>query len=265
MIGPVAAATSRIRVGSGGVMLPHYSPLKVAENFSMLSALYPGRIDLGIGRAPGTSSQVAFALQRDRRQPSPDDFREQMDELLGYFSHGLRELRFQSPEVSLLGSSAQSAVWAAELGLPYVFADFIHPGGAQMAAYYREHFQPSATLAEPKISVAVWALCADTDEEALRISASARMMLLLLFRGRLTAVPPVEKALAYLAHEGVPIDSLPAGRRIITGAPERVRKAIEGVAAEYAADEVFVVNIGHDPAARLRCYELIAEAFGLRS
>jgi luciferase family oxidoreductase group 1 len=271
MIGPVAAATSRIRVGSGGVMLPHYSPLKVAENFSMLTALFPGRIDLGLGRAPGTSSQVAFALQRDRRQPAPDDFREQMDELLGYFcqheSRGpfrrLAELHFQSPEVSLLGSSAQSAVWAAELGLPYVFADFINPGGAAMAAYYREHFRPSATLAEPKVSVAVWALCADTDEEAVRISASARMMLLLLFRGRQTAVPPVEKALAYLAHEEVPIEALPAQRRIITGNPAHVREKIEGVAAEYGASEVFVVNIVHDPAARLRCYELIAEAFQL--
>src|SRR4029077_14706483 len=127
MIGPVAAATSRIRVGSGGVMLPHYSPLKGVENFSMLSALYPGRIDLGIGRAPGTSAQVAFALQRDRRQPLIDDFREQMDELLGYLRPGqtpgpfrrLAELRFERPEVSLLGSSPQSAVWAAERGLPY--------------------------------------------------------------------------------------------------------------------------------------------------
>jgi len=274
MIGPVAAATSRIRVGSGGVMLPHYSPLKVAENFSMLSALFPGRIDLGIGRAPGTSSQVAFALQRDRRQPSPDDFREQMDELLGYFcqaeAHGpfrqLAELRFQSPEISLLGSSAQSAVWAAELGLPYVFADFIHPGGAAMAAYYCEHFRPApwrGALAEPKVSVAVWALCAETREEALRISASARMMLLLLSRGRLIPVPPVEKALAYLAHEEVPMDSLPAQRRIITGEPEHVREAIEAVAAEYGADEVFVVNIVHDAPARLRCYELIAQAFRL--
>ena len=268
MIGPVASATLRIRVGSGGVMLPHYSPLKVAENFSMLSALFPDRIDLGIGRAPGTSAQVAFALQRDRRQPSPDDFREQMDELLGYFSRGLRELRFQSPEVSLLGSSPQSAVWAAELGLPYVFADFINPGGAAIAAYYREHFRPSTlrgTLAEPRVSVAVWALAADTDDEALRVSSSARMMLLNLFRGRLIPVPPVEKALAFLAQEGVPIDSLPAGRRIITGAPERVRKSIEGVAAEYGADEVFVVNIVHDPAARIRCYELIAQAFELRT
>jgi luciferase family oxidoreductase group 1 len=255
MIGPVAQATSRIRVGSGGVMLPHYSPLKVAENFSMLSALFPGRIDLGIGRAPGTSAQVAFALQRDRRQASPDDFREQLDELLGYLDKG--------PPVSLLGSSPQSAVWAAELGLPYVFADFINPGGATLAAYYREHFRPSTTLARPRTSVAVWALCAETDEEALRISSSARMMLLHLFRGRLIAVPSVEKAMAFLAKEGVPVASVPEGRRIITGSPDRVRERIEDVATEYGADEVFVVNIVHDPAARIRCYELIAQAFRL--
>jgi luciferase family oxidoreductase group 1 len=256
MIGPVAAATSRIRVGSGGIMLPHYSPLKVAESFSMLNALFPGRIDLGIGRAPGTSAKVAFALQRDRRQPSPDDFREQMDELLSYK---------QIPEVSLLGSSVQSAVWAAELALPYVFADFINPAGAAMAAYYREHFRPSGALAEPRVSVAVWALAAETDEEALRVSASARMMLLSLFRGRLIAVPSVEKALALLSRENVPIESVPAGRRIISGAPARVRDLLEAVAAEYGADEVFVVNIVHDPVARLRCYELIAQAFELRT
>lgn len=254
MIGPVAAATSAIRVGSGGVMLPHYSPLKVAENFSMLNALFPGRIDLGVGRAPGTSAKVAFALQRDRRQPAPDDFRDQLGELLSYK---------QIPEVSLLGSSAQSAVWAAELGLPYVFADFIHPGSEAIAAYYREHFRPSAALAEPRVSVAVWALAAETEEDALRVSASARMMLLSLFRGRLIPVPSVEKALAFLSHENVPIDTLPAGRRIITGSPERVRESLETVAAEYGADEVFVVNIVHDPAARLRCYELIANAFRL--
>jgi len=254
MIGPVAAATSSIRVGSGGVMLPHYSPLKVAESFTMLNALFPGRIDLGIGRAPGTSAKVAFALQRDRRQPSPDDFREQMGELLGYK---------QIPEVSLLGSSAQSAVWAAELGLPYVFADFIHPGGEALTEHYRQHFRPSEALSEPRVSVAVWALAAETDEEALRISASARMMLLSLFRGRLIPVPSVEKALAFLAHEDVPIDTLPAGRRILTGSPERVRESLETVAADYRADEVFVVNIVHDPIARLRCYELIANAFRL--
>jgi luciferase family oxidoreductase group 1 len=254
MIGPVASVTSSIRVGSGGIMLPHYSPLKVAESFTMLNALFPGRIDLGIGRAPGTSAKIAFALQRDRRQPSPDDFREQMDELLGYK---------QIPEVSLLGSSAQSAVWAAELGLPYVFADFIHPGGEAITEYYRQHFRPSPTLREPRVSVAVWALASDTDEEALRVSASARMMLLSLFRGRLIPVPSVAKALAFLAHENVPIETLPAGRRIITGSPERVRESLEMVAKDYGADEVFVVNIAHDPAARLRCYELIANAFRL--
>jgi luciferase family oxidoreductase group 1 len=256
LLARLTGETSRIRLGSGGIMLPHYSPLKVAESFSMLNALFPGRIDLGIGRAPGTSAKVAFALQRDRRQPSPDDFREQMDELLSYK---------QIPDVSLLGSSAQSAVWAAELALPYVFADFINPAGAAMAAYYREHFRPSGALAEPRVSVAVWALAAETDEEALRVSASARMMLLSLFRGRLIAVPSVEKALALLSRENVPIESVPAGRRIISGAPARVRDSLEAVAAEYGADEVFVVNIVHDPAARLRCYELIAQAFELRT
>jgi alkanesulfonate monooxygenase SsuD/methylene tetrahydromethanopterin reductase-like flavin-dependent oxidoreductase (luciferase family) len=154
-------------------------------------------------------------------------------------------------------------VWAGELGLPYVFADFINPGGAAIAAYYRDRFRPTATLAKPKVSVAVWALCAETDEEALRISSSARMMLLNLFRGRLIQVPSVEKAMAFLANEGVPVGSVPEGRRIITGSPERVRESIEKVAAEYGADEVFVVNIVHDPADRIRCYELIAQAFRL--
>ena len=174
---------------------------------------------------------------------------------MDYFAQGSG---FHSPELALLGSSPQSAVWAAELGLPYVFADFINPEGASLAAYYRAHFQPSESLREPHVSVAAWALCADTAEEALRLSASARMMLLLLFRGQLIPVPPVEKALAFLENERVPPETLPAGRRIITGDPGTVRAALKAVAAEYGADEVFVVNILHDHAARLRCYELIA-------
>jgi luciferase family oxidoreductase group 1 len=270
MIGPVAAATSRIRVGSGGVMLPHYSPLKVAENFAMLAGLYPGRIDLGVGRAPGTSAAVAFALQRDRRHGLPDDFLDQMNELLSYFGREqtgvqsfrqLSEFRFDRPEFALLGSSAQSAIWAAEFGIPYVFADFINPEGAPFAAYYREHFQPSELLAAPRVSVAAWAVCADTAEEALRLSASSRMMLLNLFRGRPIAVPPVEKALAFLENEGAPLGTLPEGRRMITGTPSMVRTALEAVAAEYGANEVFVVNIVHDHAARLRSYELLADAW----
>jgi len=259
LIGPVAAATARIRVGSGGVMLPHYSPLKVAETFSMLSSLFPGRIDLGIGRAAGTSASVAFALQRDRRHPAPDDFREQLEELLGYLAN---RASFASPEPALLGSSPQSAVWAAELALPYVFADFINPGGAPMAAAYRRKFVPSERFVAPRVAVAAWVLCAPTDEEALRLSASFRMMMLLLYRGQLIAVPPVERALCFLEQEGIPMEKLPAGRRIITGAPATVRAALEALAAEYAAEEVFVVNIMHEHAARRRSYELIASGAG---
>ena len=273
MIGPVATATARIRVGTGGVMLPHYSPLKVAETFSMLSSLFPGRIDLGVGRAPGTSATVAHALQRDRRQPPLDDFREQLEELLGYFAHRkqnagpfrqMPSMSFATPEPWLLGSSPQSAVWAAEMGLPYAFADFINPEGAAYAAYYREHFQPSERLAEPRVAVAVWAICADTNDEALRLSASGRMMLLHLYRGRLIPVPPVERAVAFLEQEGFPIGALPPNRRMVTGERAEVRAALESVAAEYGAEEVLVVNIMYDHQARRRSYERIAEAFELR-
>jgi luciferase family oxidoreductase group 1 len=269
IIGPIASATSRIRVGSGGIMLPHYSPLKVAETFSMLSGLFPARIDLGIGRAPGTSARVALALQRDRRLPPPDDFREQLGELLGYFGGRAPGIRFESPEPWLLGSSPQSAIWAAELGLPYVFADFINPEGAAIAAYYQEHFVPSpkkeTPQPAPRTAVAVWAVCAPSDDEALRLSASFRMMMLQLYRGRLIPVPRVDQALHFLEQEGAPLEQLPPGRRIITGSPAKVRAALEAVAAEYRAQEVFVVSIMFDHAARRRSYELIAEACGLES
>jgi luciferase family oxidoreductase group 1 len=272
MIGPVAAATANLRVGSGGIMLPHYSPLKVAETFSMLSGLFPGRIDLGIGRAPGSSQAIARALQRDRRLPAPDDFPAQMGELLNYFDPPAASaapfpqvpaLRFASPEVWLLGSSPQSAVWAAESGLPYAFADFINPEGAPYAASYRLSFQPSHRLPQPKVAVCAWAVCAATEAEAQRLSLSARMMMLLLFRGVLIPVPPVEKAEEFIAREGVAPQSLPMRRRVIAGDPQQVRAALESVAAEYGAEEVFVVNILYDHAARVRSYELIAEAFGL--
>ena len=263
MIGPVAAATSRIRVGSGGVMLPHYSPLKVAETFSMLAGLFPNRIDLGIGRAPGASARVALALQRDRRLPALDDFHEQLEELLDYFSNRSSAIRFETPEPWLLGSSPQSGIWAAELGLPYTFADFINPEGSKIAAFYHDRFSPSAREPEPRMAVAVWAICAPTDEEALRLSASFRMMMLQLYRGRFIPVPPIEDAYCFLEKEGVPMDRLPQGRRIITGSPRKVRAALEAVAAEYGAREVFVVNIVYEHAARRLSYELIAEVCGI--
>jgi len=203
LIAAIGAATTEIRVGSGGVMLPHYSPLKVAEVFSMLAGLFGDRVDLGIGRAPGTDPQTMFALQRDRRQRSPDDFPEQLAELLAYLdddfpdAHPFARLAAlpglpARPAPWLLGSSPQSAIWAAELGLPYSFADFINPAGAEIAALYRERFVPSADLAAPRISVAVSAICAETDEEAELLASSSRMAIVQLRRGRPGAVPPVE-------------------------------------------------------------------------
>ena len=177
LLAAAAQVTSTIRLGSGGIMLPHYSPLKVAQNFRMLDGLAPGRIDLGVGRAPGSDQRTAFALQRDRRQRSPDDFVEALDELLAYVVPG--EMPDQHPfaryvqthgerlvEPFLLGSSPQSGIWAAELGLPYVFADFINPSGASIAAHYRANFKPSAVSSEPYVIVTAWVFVADTDAEA---------------------------------------------------------------------------------------------------
>jgi luciferase family oxidoreductase group 1 len=271
LIGPVAAATRRLRVGSGGVMLPHYSPLKVAESFSVLSALFPGRIDLAIGRASGTDPMTTFALQRDRRQAAPDDFPQQLAEVLAYLDdsfpddHPFARLAAlpglpEAPEPWLLGSSVQSAIWAGQLGLPYAFADFINREGAAIAARYREEFDGSVRLPAPRHAVAVWALCADDHDEAWRLTASHRMAFAMLMRGRPIPVPPVDKALRFLESHG---DDGARRRRIVAGDPATVRAGIEAVAAEYGAEEVIVVTITHDHAARRRSYELIAEAFGL--
>ncbi|MEA2490735.1 MAG: hypothetical protein QOH21_2527 [Acidobacteriota bacterium] len=274
LIGPIAAVTSRIRVGSGGVMLPHYSPLKVAETFSMLSGLTPGRIDLALGRAAGTDPTTTFALQRDRRTAGPDDFPAQLYELMAYIEddmppdHPFARLsalpgRPEVPELWLLGSSPQSGIWAAELGLPYAFADFITPTGAEIVQRYRDQFEPSKTLKEPRVITAVWALCADTDEEAVRISASSRMMFTLFFRGQLIPIPPIDKALAFLEQQPKEDDPFRTRRRAIVGSPATVRKGIDAVIAEYNADEIMIVSITHASETRRRSYELIAKEYGL--
>jgi luciferase family oxidoreductase group 1 len=278
LIGPIAAATERLRVGSGGVMLPHYSPLKVAEQFSALAGLFPGRIDLGLGRASGTDPMTTFALQRDRRQASPDDFPQQLAELLGHLSDTVPDdhpfARYgralpglpERPEPWLLGSSPQSAVWAAELGLPYAFADFINPGGAAITASYRDEFQDTAERPAPETAVAAWVICAESDEEAQRLASSARMTFAMLRQGRLIPVPPPEKALRFLESGGEGPSAPgggPRGRRAIVGTPDKVRERITGLARDYGAGEVIVVTIVHDHAARRRSYELIADAFGL--
>jgi luciferase family oxidoreductase group 1 len=276
LIGPIAATTARIRVGSGGVMLPHYSPLKVAETFSLLAGLFPGRIDLALGRAAGTDPLTTFALQRDRRQGAPDDFPDQLQELLGYLDDRLPEDhpfarlaktlpgRPEKPEPWLLGSSQQSAIWAAELGLPYAFADFINPKGAEIAALYRERFaeHEHATL-KPRVAVGVWVICAATDEEAKRLATSARMTFTLLRRGQLIAVPPPDRAAEFLAADDRSGAQPRVERRAIVGAPGTVRAGLEDVVAKYGAEEAIVVSITYDHQARRRSYELLAEAFGL--
>jgi luciferase family oxidoreductase group 1 len=274
LIGPIGEATKSIRIGSGGVMLPHYSPLKVAETFSMFAGLFPGRVDLGLGRAPGSDAKTAYALQRDRRHALPDDFPDQLVELLAFLEgrlpqdHPYRYLSRlpglpQAPEPWLLGSSPQSAIWAGQLGLPYMFADFINPEGAAIAERYRREFVASERLAAPRVGVALWALAAASDEEAERLSASHRMAMRLFLAGTLIPVPPVEKALRFL-EEAPP---LPLGggrpRRRVSGSPETVRRKIEEVAREYGAEEAMIVTIAYEHAARRRSYELIAEAFAL--
>ena len=203
LIGPIAAATERIRVGSGGVMLPHYSPFKVAETFSRARRPVPGdRIDLGIGRAAGTDPMTTRALQRDRspaRCPttspssspscSPTSTARSRPATRSRGSPSSRALP-ERPTPWLLGSSPQSAIWAGELGLPYAFADFINPAGAEIAALYRRHFAEGRERGASRTVVAVWALAADTDEEAQRLASSAQMAMAMLRRGRLIEVPP---------------------------------------------------------------------------
>jgi luciferase family oxidoreductase group 1 len=271
LIGAIAASTSRLRVGSGGVMLPHYSPLKVTETFSVLSGLFPGRIDLGIGRTDGSDDPVTvFALRRDRNHPAPDDFGEQLIELLAYLDGmpadhlfaGLPAVlpgRPEQPEPWLLGSSPQSAVWGAELGLPYAFADFINPGGGvEIAKLYRERFVASQRLHEPRLLVAVWALCAGDGAEAERLASSARMASIRGRRGGHGPVPSVETARRFLARHAPS-----TGKRWVLGGPDGVRDALTAVAREYGTDELLLVCVTHEHAARRRSYELIADAFSL--
>jgi luciferase family oxidoreductase group 1 len=276
LIGPIAAATTNIRVGSGGVMLPHYSPFKVAETFSLLAGLFPGRIDLALGRAAGTDPLTSFALQRDRRARAPDDFPAQLVELLGYLDdrlgadHPFARLaktlpgRPERPEPWLLGSSPQSALWAAELGLPYAFADFINAGGAEITALYRERFaEHEHADSKPRTAVAVWVICADSDEEARRLAASARMTFTMLRRGELIAVPPPERALEFLATDDRTPGQPRPERRAVLGTAAAVREELEDVVGKYGAEEAIVVTITYDHEARRHSYELLADIFAL--
>ena len=271
LIGAVAAATQRMRIGSGGIMLPHYSPLKIAEVFSQLAGLYPGRIDLGLGRAPGSDQRTAVALQQDRRQRAANDFPHQLAELLGYLEDSLpadhpfaayaRTLPGlpHAPEPWVLGSSSDSAAFAGDQGLPYCFADFINARQGDIAADYRARFIPRHPGDHPRVAIAVWTVVAETDAAAVRLAAPARMMFAHLLTGRSIAVPDVETALAWLA-DRPELNAARAGRRVVAGSPETVRAGLMAAVAEYGADEVLLVNILHDHEARKHSYTLAMNA-----
>ena len=287
LIAAVAAGTRRIRVGSGGVMLTHYSPLKVAEQFRMLETLHPGRIDLGIGRAPGSDARTALALRRGGQAPAgpavPDPwaesevsrFPEQVGDLIGFLTDGLPpDHRFagvrampagqSAPEIWLLGSTDSSAACAAHFGTAFSFAHFINAdGGAAVTRAYVRAFRPSPTLGAPQASAAVFAVCADTEAEAERLSRSRDLFIVRLYTGRAGPYPSVEEAerYPYSPRELAIVEH--ARRRTVAGTPEQVRARLLALSAEYGVAELVVVTITHDPKARLRSYELLAGAFGL--
>ena len=271
LIAHLAAVTERIKVGSGGVMLPNHAPLVVAEQFALLEALHPGRIDLGIGRAPGTDAQTALALRRDPAALSADDFPQHLLDLLGLFGDrrvegGLAE-RFaatpaprSAPEVVLLGSSGFSAQLAGALGMPFAFAH--HFGGPHTVAavqLYRDSFRPSPALERPYTIVTANVLAADTDEEARRLALPGQLMRLSIRTNRLRPVPSLEEA--ETDPERAAAESMPSNA--IVGAPGTAVARLRELADETGADELMLSASTHGVEERLRSLELLAQAWGL--
>jgi luciferase family oxidoreductase group 1 len=275
MIARIAAETSHIRVGSGGIMLSHYSSLKVAEQFRMLETLYPGRIDLGIGRAPGSDQLTAAALAHGPGALGIEHFPSQIADLIGYLEHTIpAEHPFSRihlmpdgetlPEIWILGSSEQSAIFAAYFGRAYSFAHFItDEGGPEIVAAYKAQFRPSAKLSAPEASIGVFVICAESEERAHRLAASRDLSRLRQRQGRPMPFPPPEEALAYPYTEIERRVVEHHRRRQIVGTPEQVKAGLEELAGRYGVDEIVVLTITHDFAARKRSYALLAEAFGL--
>lgn len=275
LIGHIAENTEHIRVGSGGVMLSHYSPLKVAENFRMLEALHPGRIDLGLGRAPGSDHVTANAMARGGQRPSIEHYPTMVQELRQLLHDRVpddgplqgveaRPLTASAPEMWLLASSQDSAAIAAHFGLPLSWAHFINPHGAQICRAYAEQFAPSFVHAEPSLSIGAAVLCAPTNEEAEVLATSLKMWRASGLRGHIPS--PAEAATQAEAAAVNPLTvSVPRDREkpLIVGDPDEVKRQISETAELYGADEVLIVSICHDHAARIRSYELISDAFGL--
>ncbi len=267
----LATITSTIRIGSGGVMLPHYSAYKVAENFKLLETLFPGRIDAGVGRAPGGMPRATYALN-DGKYSDKNKFPQQVDDLMMYLNdtmpadhlyYGLKATPITkvAPPVWMLGSSPSSAALAAEKGLPYMFAQFINAdGGREAASLYHKTFIPSSTLQKPYQSVAVFFACAETEEEAERIVSSLDLSLMMSAQGMPSkGTPSPEKAMAYPYTDYEKPYILENRKRIIVGTPKKVCTQIEELAEEFDADEVMLVMIAYDYKDKLKSYELIAK------
>jgi luciferase family oxidoreductase group 1 len=269
----VAAETTRIRVGTGGVLLPYYSPLKVAEVFRMLEALYPGRIDLGLGRAPGGDMRTAQAMA-DGAFVDPDRFPQQVQELVGYLDrslpdrHAFAKVRVQpegetAPEVWLLGSSDYSGALAAHLGLRFAFAHFISAGASEpVMRAYRARFEPQRDPS-PSSLLCVFTICADTAEQAERLAKSVDLRRLHMAKGIESPVPTLDEAEAY-QYSGPERAYVAQQRaRLVHGDPPTVRARLEQLAQTNQADELMIITITGDYASRRRSYELVAEAFAL--
>jgi luciferase family oxidoreductase group 1 len=279
MIGQIAAATARLRVGAGGVMLPNHAPLMVAERFKVLEALFPGRIDLGLGRAPGTDPVTSYALRRRQAlsENEDDDFLERFQELLLFESRGFPDnhpfhtIRAMPAEVSLppiflLGSSGYSAQLAAAVGAGFSFAHhFSDFDPVVPMRHYRDHFRPSAARERPHAILAVAVVCADSDAEADRLAATVDLNFVRRAKGEYLPLASPEEALAY---PYTPVDReriRHTRRRVFVGSPATVRERIGPLIESTAADELMITTMIHGHAARKRSYALMAEAFGLAS
>jgi luciferase family oxidoreductase group 1 len=275
LVASLAAATATMRIGTGGVMLSHYSPLKVAEQFRMLETLYPGRIDLGIGRAPGSDYVTARALAQGPGALGIEEFPRQIQDLLAYLrdaiphGHPFAGVSAQPrgttmPEPWLLGSSGQSAAYAAYLGCAFSFAQFITDRqGPEIMAAYRREFRPSLWYDQPQGSIGVAVICADTEVEADRLAKSRDLSRLRMEQGLLGPVPTVEEAEAYdYSHEERLRIAFNRQRQVI-GDPTQCRAKLLALGEKYGVDEFVIVTITHDVAARRRSYELLASAFDL--
>ena len=275
MIARAGLMTKRIRLGSGGVMLPNHSPLKVAESYKLLEAMYPGRIDLGIGRAPGTDRVTALALRRSRETLTADDFGEQFDELVawgrGQFPPNslFRSVRAMPddmplPPVYVLGSSDHGALLAAELGVGFAFAGHFSTDPPELAMRaYRTRFSNTGALKNPHAILALAVYCAETEEAAQCLASSMQLAFVRLRTGHPGRLPSPNVAMAHVFSPDEALVSDFYRHLAIVGTPEQVRARIEDIASRTHADEIMIATQAFDPAARIRSYELVARTFNL--